>query len=294
MTTETTAPEATPSSQPQFKKRIFVYIALAFGLLWAAAITSQSYIFMGIAGFLSLLAAGLGFWAWRQIRRHRNLSELLQGAGESPEAREQALAKLSADPKADSPIHIIARAQLLANEKPAEALALLEPVDLKKVSPTMQDDFALLKSQLLLTFGRAKEARPLADYVNVDNPQRAQVRPMTVAIVAETWARTGSAKEANELLDSVDAAELASGDAKPLLLIARVFAHFGAGKKGLTRAALSELAGEDPNLLGRFIAPKSQVTPGLRRLARESFERHGSQRQRRPSRSGAGRGRHHR
>lgn len=273
------------------KKKNLVLIGLAFAGLWALAISSGSVVFLIIVGVLTLLAAGLALWAWRQVKRHRQLADVLQGAGESPEARREALAALSADPKANEVTHVLARAQLLAGDDPAAALKLLEPIELKSVPPAMQDDMALLKSQLLLTFGRAKQARPLADYINLDNPQRAQVRPLSVAIVAETWARTGSATDARALLESVDPADAASDDVRAHLLIAQVFARFAAGKKGPARAALRDLAAIDPNLLGRFVAPQSRIHPGLQRLARETAERHAPRQGARPHVAAGRRGR---
>ncbi len=276
MTTDNAVPESDAPAQAQeagFKKTNLLIIAIVFALLWGMAITSGSVIFMSIVGVLTLLAAGAALWVWRQVRRHRDLANVLQGAASSPEARRAALAKLEADPKSSNLINLIARAQLLAGDDPNAALSLLEPVDLKAVPANMQDDFALLKSQLLLSFGRAKQARPLADWVNLDNPQRKEMRPIMAAIVAETWARTGSARDANTLLDSVNDADASKSDAVAPLLIARVYACFSADKKGLTRSALKELAAIDPNLLGRFITPQSRTHPGLARLAREEFER---------------------
>jgi len=264
------------------KKKNLIIVGLVFAGLWALAIASGNLIFMGVAGFLTLVAAGVAFWAWRQIKGHKKLASVLQKAGESPEARQEALATLAADKKSGDLIHVIARAQLLASEEPAEALALLEPIELKTVPANAQDDFALLKSQLLLGFGRAKQARPLADRISLDNPQRAEMRPFMVAIVGETLARTGSAKEANTLLNSVSEEQAAGSEVAPSLIIARVFAQFSVGKKGLTRNALDKLAAIDPNLLGRFLSPKSKVHPGLQRLAREAFERHGSRRKGKP------------
>ncbi len=291
MTKETSKTEtAAPTQTTGFKKKNLVIIALVFAGLWALAISSESLIFMGIAAFLTLVAAGIAFWAWRQINRHKKLAGVMQGAADSPEARKKALAALESEKNPNSITNVIARAQLLASDEPSEALALLEPIEIKSVPAGTQDDFALLKSQLLLNFGKPKQARPLVDYVNLDNPQRKEMRPFMVAIVAETWARTGSAAEANEILDSVAPEEVQGTDAGTLLLIARVYARFASGKKGLTRAALGEVAAVDPNLLGRFLAAKGQVHPGLQRLAREAFERKGSRRkQNRPHIAAGGR-----
>jgi hypothetical protein len=290
--TKETSPAESAATQTGFKKKNLIIIGLVFAGFWFLAISSGSVIFMGVAAFLTLLAAGIAFWAWRQISRHKKLAGVLQGAADSPEARKKALATLEADKNSDKLTNVIARAQLLASDDPSAALALLEPIEIKDVPANTQDDFALLKSQLLLNFGRSKQARPLVDYINLDNPQRKEMRPFMLAIVAETWARTGSAKEANDLLDTVDPRQITGNDAGTLLLIARVYAQFAAGKKGLTRSALGDVAAVDPNLLGRFLASKGQVHPGLQRLAREAFERNGSRRkQNRPHIGGGGRGR---
>lgn len=277
MTSETPATKSAPPESGIRKKNLIV-IGLIFAAIWALAVASGSYIVMGVAGFLTLIALVFAFWAWRQVRRHNALAGVMQRAGDSPEARKHALATLAADKNSKDPTNVIARAQLLASEEPSQALAMLEPIEIKSVPANMQDDFALLKSQLLLSFGRAKQARPLVDWVNLDNPQRKEMRPMMAAIVGETWARTGAAKEANDLLNSIDPVE-AAGDAVTLLLIARVFTSFAVGKKGLTRSGLDQLVAMDPNLLGRFLAPQAQVHPGLQRLAREAFERGGPRRQ---------------
>ena len=282
-----TAPAETPAAETKpspvdaggMKKKNLIVIGVALAALWAAAIASESIVFVSIVGALTLAAAGVMLWGWRQVRRHRKLADLLQGAADSPEKRRQALAALAADPKANELTNVVARAQLLASDEPAAALALLEPIDIKSVPAAMQDDVALLKSQLLLSFGRAKQARPLVDRINVDSPQRQEVRPLMAAIVAETWARTGSPADANALLDTVDPTEAADDNVRAQLVVARVFARFAAGKKGAARTALKQLAAIDPNLLGRVVAPQFKVHPGLQRLAREEAERHPQLRQ---------------
>jgi hypothetical protein len=283
MTTEKSQSKSAAAPKAGFKKKNLIVFGLVFVGYWALAIASGSPIFMGVSGFLTVLLAAVAFWVWLQMRSHKKLASVLEGAGESPEARKLALETLEADKNSGNLINVIARAQLLASEEPAQALALLEPIEIKTVPANAQDDFSLLKSQLLLSFGRVKQARPLVDRINVDNPERQEMRPFMVAIVGETWARTNSANEANELLNSVDFEDPAAKEAKPALLFARVFAQFVAGKKGLTRSALGELAALDPNLLGRFLAPKAQVHPGLQRLAREAFERTGTRQKQRPS-----------
>ncbi len=264
------------SAQPAsgFRAKNLIIIGLVTAVVWAVAIASESLIALIVVGVLTVLLAALLFWAWRMFSKQKSLANLLQGATASPEARREALAALDAQKDSKELTHVFARAQLVAADDPAAALAMLEPIDLKKVPPAMQDDFALLRAQLLLNFGRAKAARPLVDRINVDNPQRKEARGMMVAVVAETWARTGQPKEALELLDSEDASSQENDQVRAQLLMARAFARFATGKKGAAREALRTLSSIDVNLLGRFLMPQFRVHPGLQRLAREIAQKH--------------------
>ncbi len=262
-------------SQPAtgFKTKTLIIAGLVTAFLWVVAIDSGSVVFISIVGVLTVLALGILYWAWRQVRTTKDLSSMLMGAADSPEKRAAALAKLSSGKKANKQINVIARAQLMAADDPKGALELLETIMIKDVAPAMQDDVALLKSQLYLSFGRAQDARPLCDMINVDSPAREANRPLMVGIVAECWARTGSAKEAVTLLKSVDANSL-EPQMRAQVLVAQAFARFASGNKGATRAALKQLAAIDVNALGRFIAPQFKVHAGLQRLAREEAQRH--------------------
>jgi hypothetical protein len=114
--------------------------------------------------------------------------------------------------------------------------------------------------------------------MNLENPQRKEVRPLAASIVAEAWARAGKPKEALALLDTI---ELPKKDGEQIGLqvrVARVFAKFAANQRGPARAELAALADEDPNQLGRFVMPQFRVHPELQKLARSVFEQHPSAR----------------
>lgn len=261
-------------NQPMIKKRNLALIGAAFLALWAFSIQTGSLVMMIIAGVLTLLAIGVGIWAYRYITKQKQLIGTLQGATQSPEARRDALAKLSEGKDAGSVPNLMARAQLLAAEDPEGALKLLEPIDLKSAPAGMQDDLALLKAQLLLNFGRTKDARPLADLISVDNPQRKQVRNMAVAVIGEAWARTGKPKEALALLDTVDLASEPNEQLRAQIRIARVFGMFASGKKGPAKEQLVGLSTENVNYLGKFLLPQFRVHPELQTLARSVLEKH--------------------
>jgi hypothetical protein len=278
---EPTATDATPATPAKpaipsvIPRKTLIVVGVVAAALWAMAIGSGSASFMITVGVLTAMLLGLLTWGWRLVRKQRKLATLIQGAVESPEARREALASLQAGKNSNKDLaKVYAQAHLMAADDPAAALALLESVPAKKIPVAMQDDFGLLQAQLYLGFGRAKEARPLVDRMNPDNPQRAEVRGMMVAVIAETWARTGSAAEAVELLATANPSAEANEQVKSQLLIAQAHARFGVGNKGAARAAIKQLAAINVELLGRFVAPQFQAHPGLQRLAREEAQRH--------------------
>ena len=195
--------EAPPAPSAGFDKKRLLWIGGGLLAVWAIAITSGSRVFMIIMGVITLLALGVVVWGYRMIKKQRSLISTLQGAQQSPEARRAALAKLEEGKDARKPEMVFARAQLLAQDDPKAALSLIEKTELKAFPASMQDDVSLLKAQLYLSMGRTQDARKSADYMNLDNPERAQIRPMAAVIVAEAWARTGKHKEALELLSLI-------------------------------------------------------------------------------------------
>jgi hypothetical protein len=256
-------------------RRTWIIIGVVLVAAWAFAINTGNTIVLIVVGALTALLIGVLVWALRTIRRHRSTVSLLQGAVASPEARREALAKLSEGKDAKSPTNVFARAQLLAaDDDPQGALQLLGSIELRSYPPAMQDDVSLLQTQLYLRLGRTADARKSADVMNLDNPQRKEIRPLAACLVAEAWARTGKPKEALALLDTI---ELPKKDAEQIALqirVARVFARFAANQRGPARAELVALADDDINQLGRFIQPQFRVHPELQKLARSVIEQH--------------------
>jgi hypothetical protein len=270
-----TAEPASPMVQAGgFKRKNIIIIAVVVVVVWAFALNTGSTVLISIVGGLTLVLAGILIWALRLMRKQRGLVGLLQGATQSPEARRDAIAKLEAGKDAGAPVQVFARAQLMASDDPKAALALIEKQDLKSFPPAMQDDVSLLKAQLFLGFGRTQDARKCADSMNLDNPQRKEIRPYAAAVVAEAWGRTGKAKEALALIETI---ELPKKDADQIGLqirIAKVFAKFAANQRQAARAELSALADLDLNFLSRFVAPQFRVHPELQKLARSVFTQH--------------------
>lgn len=267
------APAADAAAAGGIKRKNLIVIAVVVLLAWAFAINTGSTVLIVIVGVLTALVLGVLVWAFRVIRKQQRMVRLLQGATTS-EARRDALAALEKSKDAGSPTNLFARAQLLASDDPKAALAMLEPLELKTFPPAMQDDVALLKTQLLLGFGRTADARKVADSMNLDNPARKEVRALAASIVAEAWARTGKSKDALALLETIEVPKQNAEQIQVQIRVARAFAKFAAGSRGAARNELAALANEDVNLLSRFLAPQFRVHPELQKLARSVYEAH--------------------
>ena len=273
------APPEAPKIQGGFSKKRIIWIVVIAGAVWAFAINTGSTIFLWIVGVLTVLLLALLVFAFRVMRKQKRVVELLQGSTQSPEARRAALAKLNAGKDASSPVNLFARAQLQAQDDPAGALKLLDSVELKVFPAQMQDDVSLLRVQLCLGLGKTADARKSADLINLDNPQRAEMRPMAAAIVAEAWARQGKSKEALKLLETIEYPKQNREQVEIQARIARIFAKFASGQRAATRNELNALANTDPNHLGRFVMPQFRAHPELVKLARSVLQAHPSMRQ---------------
>lgn len=268
-----TALEPAPQQQIGFPKKTLYWIGGITIAVWAFAIQTGSTIFMIIVGVLTLLLAAVLLRAFFFIKKQKNVVGLLQGAATDPERRKEALEKLEAGKDANAPTNLFARAQLMAADDPQGALKVIEKMPLEKFPPAMQDDVALLKTQLYLSLGRTADARKNADTINLDNPERKAARPLAGSIVAEAWARTGKPKEALALLDSIELPKKDGEQIAVQMQVARVFARFAANQRKQAETELVSLSDKDVNLLGRFLDPRFRVHPELQKLARRVLER---------------------
>ncbi len=274
-------PEAGPPAKPQevgLRRKNLLWIGGIAAVVWAFTLYTGSTVLLIIVAVLTIAMAFVLWRAFRTVGKQKALVDLLHGASASPEARRSAMAQLAESKEANTPFHLFARAQLIAADDPKAALDLLVPVDLKTFPPTMQDDVSLLKTQLYLVLGRTADARKTADSINLDNPSRKDSRPLAATIVGEAWARTGKAKEAIALLDSI---EIPRKDGDQILLqarIAKIFARFAANQRAACKNELTALADDNLDHLGRFLLPQFRVHPELQKLARRVFDQHPSRR----------------
>ena len=271
---EADASDDAPAQVGGIKKKNLIIIAVVTAAVWAFTLQTGSFVLLIITSVLTTALVGVLIWAFRMLRKQKGLVNILQGSTKSPEARRDAIEKLSAGKDANAPVNLFARAQLIAADDPKAALKLLEPMELSKFPAAMQDDVALLKTQLFLGMGRTQDAAKACSSMNLDNPDRKEIRPMAAAIVAEALARTGKPKEALALIDTIEEPKKNGEQVMLQARVAKVFAKFASNQRGPARTELSSLAEEDVNHLGRFLSPQFRVHPELQKLARQVLESH--------------------
>lgn len=255
-------------AMPELKKTNLAIAAAVIVGVWALVIASESKVALGVTAALTVALAGAAFWVWRFIQKQQALMKIAQKGTSGPEGREAALKELAAAGDKDV-MNVVLRAQLEAQTDPDQALATLDKIDMKKVPALALDQVRGLKAQLLLLNGRLEDAAQLCADIQPSKTQDVPSRGMLAATVAETWARTGKAKEARELLSTISPDDSAYAQAKVPLLIARIFANFAETKNGLVKKDLTALAKENINLLGRFVDPRFKPPPELARMAQE-------------------------
>ncbi|MGB0679863.1 MAG: tetratricopeptide repeat protein, partial [Polyangiales bacterium] len=216
--------------------------------------------------------AGFGLYLWRLTRKSSAIVDILKGAKDK-EGRQQALAQLEASGQAGDAMNALARAQLLAQEKPAEAIAVLEAVDLKKAPVLVQDDVRANLALLYLSTNRVRDARPLVDAMRLDRQPQAQAKALYAAVMAETMARTGRAAEAKKLLQTFGGDAESQGEARALLLRAQVYTYSATKNRGLARQALGQLAEISPMMLAPFAG--RGMHPDIQGLARQLLTKSG-------------------
>ena len=270
---------------PGIKKKVWFWIAAITLAVWAFTLNTGSTVLLVIVSVLTVALIVVLVLAFRMIRKQRKLMTLMQGSTSSPEARRDALAKLAEGKDANAPVNVFARAQLLAADDPPAALKLLETVEFKSYPAAMQDDVALLATQLYLNLGNTAKARKSADSMNLDNPARKEVRALAAVSVAEAWARTGKPKEALALLETIEPPKLNADQIEVQMKIVRVFAKFAANQRAGARTELVSLADLDLNYLGRFVMPQFRVHPELQKLATQVMKQHPAARKMAPAQS---------
>ncbi len=254
--------------RPAVRWQVIGLVAFALVVLWALASGLIPYIgWWGVVGMSAVTVGviGFGLYAWRLTRRSQAVVDILKGATDE-EGRRQAMEKLASAKDSDA-MAKLAHAQLVSRENPAEAMGILEGIDLEKAPAMIADDVRANLTLLYLMHGRTREARELADVIKVDRQAQAKGKALYAACVAEAFARTGSAAEAKQLLETYDASDPEFAEVAALLYRAQVYTYMGTKNRGLAKKALEHLARVEPNMLAAFLV--KGVRPDLQKLARQ-------------------------
>ena len=228
---------------------------------------------LGAPALLTLAGIGLVVWALRQTRRAKAVAGVLSGV-ETAEDRKAALQKLDQGFGKKDPAAIFAKAQLKLQEDPQEALRELEQIDLSKVLPNVADEARAQRAMIHLLLGQVSMAKPLADGIDLKRHEDARARAMMVAVVGETWARSGQAKRAIESLELYDPDDDTYEQVRPQLWRARAYAYAYADDTRNMKRALRRLADQDARILAGFMGKKTH--PMLQKEAKRMLEQSGA------------------
>jgi hypothetical protein len=254
-------------------------LGIPAAIVWGLALLIRHWIAWSLAAVLTVGVLALIFWARRTAQRTQAVANIVQGAN-TPEARREAMAKLEARFKKDDTAAVFAKAQLQMQEDPRAALATLETIDLPKLEKLMAplaDQARAQRAMIHLVFGETDEARALVDGIDLSRHKEPLARATMVAVQGEAWARTGAAKKACELLETLDVQDPVYAELKPQLLRAKAFAYAWANNSSQMKATLRAMAAIQPQLLMRFVTKKKNPAGGASRgvhplLEKEAFE----------------------
>jgi hypothetical protein len=255
---------------PRIKWKVVGAVLGGFAVLWITALMMMpaiGYWGVGIVGVLSLLAIGLAIYVWRLTQKQREILDIMKGAQGA--GRKEALERLAADSNKDA-MKAIAHAQLLAQEDPHAALEVLEGIDIAKAPSVVQDEVRAQRAMMYCFLNRVKDARPLVDEITLERAGDPKVRAKYVAVMAETFARTGKHDEAKKLLDDTKADDPAYvQELGPLLYRAQVYTYSATKNRGLAKKALDALIAIDPNMVAPFV--QKTTKPELQKLAMQAL-----------------------
>jgi hypothetical protein len=239
--------------------------------IWTSSVGRA--VVLGTPALLTVAGLVLVVWAMRQTGRAKAVASVLSNV-ETAADRKAALEKLNQDFGKKDPAAIFAKAQLKLQEDPQEALRELEQIDLSKVLPTVADEARAQRAMIYLLLGQVSMAKPLADGIDLKRHEDARARAMMVAIVGETWARSGQAKRALESLELYDPDEDTYEQVRPQLWRARAYACAYTDDMRGMRRALRRLVDQDARILAGFLGKKTH--PMLQREAKRMLEQSGA------------------
>jgi hypothetical protein len=237
--------------QPQ---KLALRLGIPTVIAWVIAFIIPGWIPKAVVGALTLALGGVIIYVLRRVRRAQRVVDIVKTA-DSAEARKEAIQKLDADFKSDDAEAVFAKAQLQMQDDPREALRTLETIKLDRVMPPEADQARVQRAMIHLMLGETENARELVDKVDLERHKDAKTRASIVAIIGEAWARSGQAKKAIELLDTLKV-DKEIDDIKPQLLRARAFAYAWANQTKQMKQTLKEMMSINAQFLSGFITKK--------------------------------------
>jgi tetratricopeptide (TPR) repeat protein len=253
--------------RPGIRWKVILQVALGAAILWVVALMTVPWVGywgVGVVGVLTALLVGFGGYALRMTRRSAAIVDILKSATDA-EGRKKALAQLEARSKGDA-MSALARAQLVAQEDPGEAMRILEQVKLDKEPGVVQDEVRSNLALMYLAQNRVRDARDVVEEIRLDRQPQAKAKALYAAVKAETWARTGKADEAKALLETYDVKDPEFAEVRPVLLRAQVYTYTATRNRGMARTALEMLAHIDPNMVLMF---QKAGNPEVSKMARQ-------------------------
>lgn len=267
-----------PTERPPVDmNKTYLRVAGVVALIWLAAGIARyamgSPIGFIVAGVLTVAAIGVLIWLKSYFAKAEKLGALLSSA-DTDEGRKKALETLDSDFKKGDTQAVLAKAQLLMQENPREALAVLEAVNLDKQLAPVAAQVRAMRAMIHLTFGEVKEARSLADQLELGKQQEPKTRAMFAAVASEAWARTGEGQKAVDTLDLFNPEAPDMAEMKAQIWRARAFAFAAVNDMKGAGRALRKLAEINPHLLGMYVGQK-RIHPMLEKEAKQIVQKMG-------------------
>lgn len=269
-----TRDEALDSARRQLRTIVWIAVGtvvLSWALAGGFASGLDSQVPFYVAGGVTLVALISGAWVYRNWRKSELLGAMV-GEDLSPEERQARIDQLQAKVDKGDVSSILTVAQLQMQAAPRDALATLERVKLNKTNRLMANQVRGMRAMLHLNLTELKQARDLADALDLKAIPDLRARANLAAVKAEAWARTGNPVEAGELLDKNALSEGEGGDdIRVQFFKARAYACAHQNDLKGMRRALKGLEAISPQLMAVFLSAK-RVHPLLMKEARRRFE----------------------
>jgi hypothetical protein len=257
-------------------RKLGIRVGIPVAVAWVIAFAIGHWIGLLVVGVLTAIILGVVIWGLSFARKSRRVADIVRAA-DTAEGRKEALDKLGSQFKQGDTAATFAKAQLQMQEDPRAALATLESINLDKVMAPVADEARSQRAMIHLMLGETDRARPLADKIDLSRHKEHKIRATLASIIGESWARSGQAKKAIELLETFDPEDDVYQDIRAQLYRALAFAYAWGNQTKRMKQVLRKMKALNVQLLMGFITKKKNpqgVSPrGVHPLLeKEAFE----------------------